>query len=60
MATYATANAIGQREDLSDVIYRIDPDETPVFSNAQKEVTKALVTSFCAFENTGVSSGSIL
>ena len=40
MATYATANAIGQREDLSDVIYRIDPDETPVFSNAQKEVTK--------------------
>ena len=42
MATYATANAIGQREDLSDVIYRIDPDETPVFSNAQKEVTKAV------------------
>ena len=42
MATYATSDSVGQREDLSDVIYRIDPDETPVFSNAQKEVTKAV------------------
>ena len=42
MATFLTSNAVGEREDLSDVIYRIDPDETPVFSNAQKETTKAV------------------
>ena len=35
MATYTTANAVGEREDLSNVIARIDPDETPVFSNAK-------------------------
>jgi hypothetical protein len=42
MATYLSGNAIGEREDLSDVIYRIDPDETPLVSNAQKETTKGI------------------
>lgn len=42
MATYTSASAIGEREDLSDVIYRIDPDETPLVSNAQKETTKGI------------------
>lgn len=30
--TFTTVNAIGMREDLEDVIYRIDPTETPFFS----------------------------
>lgn len=42
MATWTTSNAIGQRESLSDVITRIDPDETPIFSNGKKETTKAV------------------
>ncbi len=42
MATYKTSDAIGEREDLSDVITRIDPDETPLFSNAKKEVTSGV------------------
>ncbi len=42
MATFTSASAIGEREDLSDVIYRIDPDETPLVSNAQKETTKGI------------------
>ena len=42
MATYTSSTAIGEREDLSDVIYRIDPDETPVVSNSQKETTKGI------------------
>tara|TARA_R110002020_G_scaffold471331_1_gene698329 strand:- start:566 stop:730 length:165 start_codon:yes stop_codon:yes gene_type:complete len=42
MATWSTSAAIGQREDLSEVIARIDPSETPIFSNAKKEVTKAV------------------
>lgn len=44
MATWNTATAIGEREDLADVITRIDPDETPIFSNAKKVVTKAVFT----------------
>ena len=42
MAIYTSSTAIGEREDLSDVIYRVDPDETPLFSNAKKETTKAI------------------
>tara|TARA_R110002020_G_scaffold285960_1_gene501494 strand:- start:3952 stop:4896 length:945 start_codon:yes stop_codon:yes gene_type:complete len=42
VANYLTTNAIGEREDLSDVITRVDPDETPVFSNARKIVTKGV------------------
>ncbi len=42
MATYTTGDAVGQREDLSNVISRIDPSETPLFSNAKKEVVKAV------------------
>jgi hypothetical protein len=37
MATHTTTTAVGEREDLSDVITRIDPDETPVFSALRKE-----------------------
>ena len=44
MATYTSATAIGEREDLSDIIYRVDPDDTPLFSNAQKETTRGIIT----------------
>lgn len=33
---YTTTNAVGIREDLEDVIYRIDPVETPVISSIGK------------------------
>ena len=36
MAVVSTANAIGARESLADVIYRIDPDEVPVLSSLKK------------------------
>jgi hypothetical protein len=39
MATYKTYTAIGQREDLSDVIYNISPTDTPIMSSIGK--TKA-------------------
>jgi len=39
MATYQTYTAIGQREDLSDVIYNISPTETPFLNSVGK--TKA-------------------
>ncbi|ANS02959.1 major head protein [uncultured Mediterranean phage uvDeep-CGR0-AD1-C123] len=42
MATYTTATSIGQREDLKQVISRIDPSETPIVANAKMETTKAV------------------
>ena len=43
MATYTTATAIGQREDLADVIYDISPQDTPIMSSIGK--TKATAVS---------------
>src|SRR6202023_922882 len=40
--TFATYEAIGNREDLSDVIYRIDPTETPFMSGIEKEKASAV------------------
>lgn len=42
MATYQTYTAIGQKEDLSDVIYNISPTDTPFMSSVGK--TKATAT----------------
>ena len=36
-STLATYQAIGNREDLADVIYRIDPVDTPFMTGAEKE-----------------------
>jgi len=40
--TFATYEAIGNREDLSDVIYRIDPTETPFMSSIARETATAV------------------
>jgi len=40
-ATFLTFSAIGNREDLSDVIYNIDPTETPFVSGIRKVKTSA-------------------
>ncbi len=34
--TFATYSAVGNREDLSDMIYRIDPVDTPFNSGVEK------------------------
>lgn len=41
MATYQTYTAIGQREDLSDVIYNISPTDTPFMSSIGKTTATA-------------------
>jgi hypothetical protein len=55
--TFATYEAIGNREDLSDVIYRIDPTETPFMSGIEKEKASAVAhewqTQALAAVNTG-------
>jgi hypothetical protein len=42
-STLATYQAIGNREDLSDMIYRIDPTDTPFMSGAAKEKASAVL-----------------
>jgi hypothetical protein len=39
---FATYEAIGNREDLSDIIYRIDPTETPFMSGIERETASAV------------------
>jgi len=39
---FATYEAIGNREDLADVIYRIDPTETPFMSGVEKAKATAV------------------
>ena len=40
--TFTTYDAIGNREDLSDVIYRIDPTDTPFMSGIERERATAV------------------
>jgi hypothetical protein len=40
--TFATYEAVGNREDLSDVIYRIDPTDTPFMTGAEREKASAV------------------
>ena len=42
MATFQTYTAIGQREDLSDVIYNISPTETPFLNSVGKSKATAV------------------
>lgn len=42
-ATFLTYSAIGNREDLSDVIYNIDPTETPFISGIETVKTAAVL-----------------
>ena len=34
--TFTTANAVGNRESLSDVVSRITPEDTPIYSMIKK------------------------
>jgi hypothetical protein len=40
--TFATYAAVGNREDLSDMIYRIDPTDTPFMTGAEREKATAV------------------
>ena len=40
--TFASYEAIGNREDLSDMIYRIDPTDTPFLNGIEREKAAAV------------------
>ena len=41
--TFLTTAAIGNREDLSDAIYRISPTQTPVLNMASKSKASSFI-----------------
>ena len=43
MATFTTALAAGERESLADVIYKVDSDETPIFSTMNKTTSNGVL-----------------
>jgi hypothetical protein len=40
--TFSTTNAVGNREELSDVVSRITPEDTPIYSYIQKGSCKSV------------------
>ena len=56
MTVYKTSAAIGEREDLANVIYRIDPSEVPFFSNVKKETCSSIFTEWQTQELAAASS----
>ncbi|WP_337267512.1 DUF5309 domain-containing protein [Oryzifoliimicrobium ureilyticus] len=40
--TFRTTNAVGNREDLSDVVSRITPEDTPIYSMIEKGKAKSM------------------
>ena len=48
--TYIETAAVGVREDLADIIYRIDPDETPLVSACARIGAKQVLTEWLVQE----------
>jgi hypothetical protein len=44
MATHTTVTAVGEKETLADIIYKVDSDETPIFSSIAKESSNGIFT----------------
>ena len=40
--TFTTYSAVGNREDLSDMVYRIDPTDTPFMTGIEREKATAV------------------
>ena len=43
--TFDTYDAVGIREDLADVIYNVDPSETPFTASLLKQKQRTLLSS---------------
>ena len=59
MATHTTTTAVGEREQLSDIIYKIDSDETPIFSLAKKETVNGTLVEWQVQELASAGQNSL-
>jgi len=58
MATATTATAVGERETLADIIYKVDSDETPIFSSIEKETSNGIFTEWQVQELAAASTSN--
>ena len=58
MATATTATAVGERETLADIIYKVDSDETPIFSSVEKETSNGIFTEWQVQELAAASTSN--
>ena len=59
MAVLTTANQTGEREQLADIIYKIDSDETPIFSLAKKETVNGTLVQWSVQELASAGQNSL-
>ena len=60
MATHTTATAVGERETLADIIFKIDSDETPIFSSTAKESSNGIFTEWQIQELAATNSSNFV
>ena len=58
MATYKTVTAIGQKEDLTDVIYNISPTDTPFMSSVGQTQASAILHEWQVDSLAAVNTGN--
>ena len=58
MATYKTVTAVGQREDLTDVIYNISPTDTPFMSSVGQTQASAVLHEWQVDSLAAVNAGN--
>ena len=59
MALFQTSNAVGERQQLADIIYKIDSDETPIFSLAKKETVNGTLVEWQVQELASAGQNSL-
>ena len=60
MAIHTTVTAVGERETLADIIFKIDSDETPIFSSTAKESSNGIFTEWQVQELAATDSSNFV
>jgi hypothetical protein len=59
MALAQTSTAVGEKETLADIIYKVDSDETPIFSAIAKETSTGIFTEWQVQELAAASTNAV-
>jgi len=59
MALHQTSTAVGEKETLADIIYKVDSDETPIFSSIAKETSTGVFTEWQVQELSGAAANAV-
>jgi len=59
MALAQTSTAVGEKETLADIIYKVDSDETPIFSAMAKETSSGIFTEWQVQELSSAGANAV-